>query len=508
MDNQLSMVFFLPELILAATAVVLFLLAASRRLSLRPPPRLFPLLAVGGLAAALLALLWQPYCNLHAEGGCPLFFGLLAADPLAAFFRGLALVATAVAVFISAGSHRALPDRQRGEYHGLLLVMAFGLCLLAGANHLLMVYLAMEAVSLCSYLLTGWDGDRLRSREAAVKYVLYGGVASAVMLFGMSLLYGLLGGLSFQQLHQALAQGPALEQAGGQWTLVVALIMVLCGLGYKIAAVPFHMWCPDAYQGAPTPFTALLSVGPKAAGFAVLMRFFWGLFLVPGSLQDTVVATGQVPWLLVLGVISAATMTLGNLSAIVQNNLKRLLAYSSIAHAGYLLMGVVAGRSEGFQAVTLYLGVYLVMNMGAFAVVAAVEQATGSEEMETYRGLGKRAPLLALVMAVFLVSLTGLPPTAGFIGKLYLFAALLEHGGDWYVTLAVIGVLNSVVSLYYYARVLKVMYLERHQEEGPALSQRSPAAVTAALLALPTLLLGIFWQPLARLAEWSAVLFH
>ena len=507
MDNVLSLMQVLPELVLAGAALVVFVLAASVRLVRKPAVRVFWAVSVLGLVAALALLVWNPYCRLHAEGGCPAFYGMLALDPLAGFLRGLVIVATLTGVVISQRS-RALPAGQQGEYHGLLLVFAFSLCLLASANHLLMIYLAMEAVSLCSYLLTGWDRERLRSREAAVKYVLYGGVASATMLFGMSLLFGLTGGLELQQIHRALAGGTTWQNPAATWTLMVALVLVLCGLGYKIAAVPFHMWSPDAYEGAPTPFTAVLSVAPKAAGFAVLMRFFWGLFLVPGSVQETIELAGKVPWLPLLGIISAVTMTLGNLIAIVQDNLKRMLAYSSIAHAGYLLMGVVAGRQYGFQAVSLYLAVYVIMNMGAFAVVAAVENSTGSERIETYRGLGSRAPMLAAVMAVFLVSLTGLPPTAGFIGKYYLFVALLEHGGGWYVVLAVVGVLNSVVSLYYYARVLRAMYLEKPEKGAVTVSQTSAAAVVAALLSIPVVLGGIFWQPLERLASWSAVLFH
>jgi NADH-quinone oxidoreductase subunit N len=258
------------------------------------------------------------------------------------------------------------------------------------------------------------------------------------------------------------------------------------------------MWCPDAYEGAPTPFTALLSVGPKAAGFAILIRFFWGIF--PG--------VDSIPWVLVIGIISAITMTVGNFIAIVQNNLKRLLAYSSIAHAGYLLMGVTAGGQDGFEAVSLYLLIYLIMNMGAFAVVSAVDRLHHSEDIRVYKGLGRRAPLLGLVMAIFLFSLTGLPPTAGFIGKLYLFAALVHQGGFWYMALAVVGIFNSVIALYYYARVLKTMYLEKTEEPVATVSVGNMATVMATLLAIPTVLFGIFWQPLAKMAQWSAQLFH
>jgi NADH-quinone oxidoreductase subunit N len=328
------------------------------------------------------------------------------------------------------------------------------------------------------------------------------------MQFGLSLLYGLFGNLNLQSLKIAILGSPMLDGEAGRWAALLAVIFVLTGIGFKIAAVPFHHWCPDAYEGAPTPFTALLSVAPKIAGFALLLRLFYGMFLFPRSYDHFLPESGQIPWVLVLMVLSALTMTLGNLAAILQNNLKRLLAYSSIAHAGYLLMGVVAGGTEGFSSVTLYAGVYVLMNLGAFSVVVAVEGATGSEDLKDWKGLGRKAPLLALCMAVFLFSLVGLPPTAGFVGKLYLFAALLKHGGDWFVVLAVVGIVNSVVSLYYYARVLKAMYLEAPGQVESGAAGRSLAAGVAFALAVPVLILGVFWQPLALVAEWSARFLH
>ena len=503
MSNSESILHALPEALLSLFAVLAFLLAAfDRRWRLG---LLYPLWALVGTAGAL-ALVWLgPACR---EMGCPLFWGLMADDNLARFFRSLVLLATMVGIFISLG-HRTLPAKRNAEYYALLLVLALGMVMLCSANNLLFIYLAMEAVSLSSYLLTAWENEnRLRSGEAAMKYVLYGAVASGVMLFGMSLIYGLLGGLNLQQMNLMLANDNQLAQPTSAWALACGLVLVLAGFGYKIAAAPFHMWCPDAYEGAPTPFSALLSVGPKAAGFAVLLRFFSGLLMQPSSATVELEAVRQIPWTLVLGIISALSMTVGNLSALVQNNLKRLLAYSSIAHAGYVLMGVTAGGELGFQSVMIYLAVYLFMNLGAFAVVAAVEQKTGSEQIEVYRGLGKRSPLLALAMAVFLVSLTGLPPTAGFVGKLYLFAALLEQGGVGFWTLALIGIINSVISLFYYARVLRAMYLEKSQLQEKEPSMLGAAAVSATVLALPVLILGVFWHPLAELASWSAVFFH
>ncbi|MBI2889425.1 MAG: NADH-quinone oxidoreductase subunit N [Nitrospirae bacterium] len=489
----------LPEVALAVTAAALFVLEALWQPRGRARRVGFPLLALGGLLAALLFLVASPS---SAE---PRFFGgLLTQDPFSTFVRGVAIVATALAVGLALGSP-SLPSNRRVEYHGLLVLLALGMCLLSSAGHLLMIYVAIEIVSLTSYLLAGFDDRGGRSAEAGLKYVLFGGVASGVMLFGFSLLFGLFGDLSLSGLGQALAHSTTLSTGAGRWATLLALVFVLAGLGFKIAAVPFHMWCPDVYEGAPTPFTALLSVGPKAAGFAVLLRFGTGLW--PELATDAAAATSALPWLLLLGVMSTVTMTVGNLAAIWQDNLKRLLAYSSIAHAGYMLMGVVAGGREGPGAVAVYLAVYLIMNIGAFAVVSAVDRSAHSEDIGVYHGLGRRAPLLALAMAVFLLSLTGLPPTAGFVGKLYLFASLIHHGGFWYVLLAVVGVLNSVVSLYFYARVLRAMFLESAAGEPAPVSLANSAAALAVVLAVPTLALGIFWQPLAAIANFSGSLF-
>jgi len=492
--------YVLPEVVLAATAVLLFLIEALVQPAGSSRRVVFPVLALAGLGIAL-ALVIAPVAVTSAS--TRLFGGLITIDPFAAFVRGLAVVATGLVVLLGLGSP-SLPANRKVEYHGLLVLMALGMCLLASASHLLMIYVALEAVSLVSYMLAGFDDRGGRSAEAGLKYVLFGGVASGVMLFGFSILFGLFGDLSLAALGQAVAGSGALTSPAGKWAALIAITFVLAGFGFKIAAVPFHMWCPDVYEGAPTPFAALLSVGPKAAGFAVLLRFAVGLW---PSLGAGVGSGSAVSWLLLIGVMSTLTMTLGNLSAIWQDNLKRLLAYSSIAHAGYMLMGVMAAGAEGIGAVAVYLSVYVMMNIGAFAVVSAVDRSAGSEDISVYRGLGRRAPALAIAMAVFLVSLAGLPPTAGFVGKLYLFAALVKHGGFWYIALAVIGALNSVVSLYFYARVLKAMYFESAAGEQPAISLATPAGALAMVLAVPTLALGIFWQPLAAIATWSASFF-
>ncbi len=488
-----SLMYLVPELVLVATlvAVLLFEMIVRPRSSLSR--LVVPALTLAGLAVALVVVAAELWFN-DSFARVASFGGLLAHDGLALVARALVLSATGLAVILGLASP-ALPARRRVEYHGLLLLLALGMCLLASASHLLMIYVALEAVSLSSYLLAGFDDRGGRSTEAGLKYVLFGGVASAVMLFGFSLFYGLTGQLSLDGVALALSSGVGVLPANGL-ALLFAAVLVLAGFGFKVAAVPFHMWCPDVYEGAPTPFTALLSVGPKVAGFAVLLRF--GGTLWPAAM-------GEAPaYVLLLGVMATATMFMGNLVAIWQDNIKRLLAYSSIAHAGYLLLGVTVGGERGVGAVAVYLAVYVVMNLGAFAVVAAVDRAGGGEDIAAYRGLGARAPLLALSMTVFLVSLAGLPPTAGFIGKLYVFAALIEHGGFWYVALAVAGVLNAVISLYFYARIIKAMYLEASPSGAVVIGVATSPAVLAVLLAVPTLALGVFWRPLAALARVAA----
>jgi NADH-quinone oxidoreductase subunit N len=506
-ENLASMSWFLPELGLTAGIMLMFLLD----LAWKKHPHRVLFLTVGtllflGLAGVLLAL--QP----SAPRG--LFNGMIASDPFATFFKWLFLAAAALTVLIAARSTE-FGRQQIGVFYPLLLSIVLGMFLMASAVDLLMMYLAVELVSLVSYALAGYrQGDR-KAAEAALKYVIYGGVASGIMLFGMSYIYGLTGSTSLLGLGGAL-DGLAVGTMGSSQTalrvaLAVAVIFVLCGVGFKIASVPWHMWCPDVYEGAPTPFTAFLSVGPKAAGFALAVRFFWSALAGaplgngPGALTD---GLSDLPWPAIIGVLAAVTMTLGNLTAIVQNNLKRLLAYSSIAHAGYMLMGLCAASTVGVQSVMIYLLVYLVMNLGAFLVVIVVAQATGSESIDAYRGLGRRNPLAALSFAVFLFSLTGLPPFAGFTGKWYLFVAVLQNyampGGGWYAALAVIGALNSAVSLYYYMRIARAMFLEAPVGEftvRPHLGyQIMLGAFSAALL-----LFGVWWNPLIDWTQQSLV---
>ncbi len=502
MDNIHSLRFFWPESVLTVATVAMFVQDLIVRRSER---------RVGSLIAGALVWLALTAAALAATpaGSLPLFGGLLQHDPLRVFFDWLFLAAALLTVIIVPKSAQVSPARL-GEFIALLFALVLGMFLMSSATDLLMIYLGIEMVSLVSYVLTSFRRADRKANEAALKYVIYGGVASGVMLYGMSILYGLFGttrvtgdgGIGAQladvtsRLFLAHAFG---GQPAAQLALVVAVIFVLAGVGYKIASVPFHMWCPDVYEGAPTPFTAFLSVGPKAAGFAVAIRFFFAAFQHPVPGGGYAPAT-ELPWPAIIGIISAITMTLGNLTAIVQNNLKRMLAYSSIAHAGYLLMGLAAASTAGVQSILVYLIVYVLMNVGAFLVVIAVARVTGGEQISDFRGLGSKAPIAALALTVFLFSLTGIPPFAGFAGKYLIFAAVVRQGGFWYVLLAVIGVLNSAVSLFYYARIIKAMYLEESTDERPL---AVPALYTGVLVALavPILVLGIYWAPLVRWAS-------
>jgi NADH-quinone oxidoreductase subunit N len=370
---------------------------------------------------------------------------------------------------------------------------------MASAANLLMAYLALEFVSLTSYVLTGYLRHNRRSGEAALKYLIYGGVASGTMIYGMSWIFGLTGSMDYAEINAVLMQGDPNRLA-----LLIALVLVFAGFGYKIAAVPFHMWAPDVYHGAPIPITAFLAVGSKAAGFALLMRFFYPALSRAGD-GGTWHTLAGVDWPQLMLVISMITMTLGNLAALNQQNVKRLLAYSSIAHAGYTLMGFVVLSDEGLRAMLFYLVVYYLMNLGAFLVVMVVANNTGREDLEGFRGLAWRGGALpAIAMAIFLFSLTGLPPLAGFIGKFYLFYAVVK---EQFYYLAVVGILNSVVSLYYYARIVKTMFLDLPLgTEGEVTLDSHNGSLLAALSVL-TVVLGVYWTPVIEFANRSTHFF-
>jgi NADH-quinone oxidoreductase subunit N len=454
-----------------------------------------------GLIGTGIALLGQ--ADMHAS----IFSNMIAVDPFAFFFKlVILLTAILIVVFSLQSAELNSPGRKLGEYYFLLVALTLGMMLMAGASNLLMMYLAIELSSITSYILSGYTREAPDSSEAALKYVIYGAMSSGLMLYGISIIYGLTGSLDLYTINRVL---PAVLAKGGSGSmaLLIAGVLTLAGFGYKISAVPFHFWAPDVYEGAPITITAFLAVASKAGGFALLIRFFKVAFIdtrVVGLPAGTWATLQGFEWVNIVALLSVLTMTIGNLVAIWQNNLKRLLAYSSIAHAGYMLMGTVVLSNEGISAILLYFVIYLFMNLGAFYVVMLVANKTGSEDIEDYKGLGARAPFLTVSLAIFLVSLTGLPPTAGFIGKLYLFAALINHGWLW---LAIVGALNSVIALYYYVRVIRNMFLRGGEQAGEGLSFSRLQIATVLVLLVPTLLFGLYFTPLSELAQASVKIF-
>ncbi len=484
MGNLDSLTGFLPEFAVTATILVLIIahVAGKNRQSSVPA-----FLSLAGVGAALLLTSLQSVSPARS-----LFEGMVALDGFAIFFKALTALATIVVIFMSMDSEE-LKGRSQAEYYIFLLSVLLGMFLLASSTDIVMVYLSLELVSIPSYLLAGYLKGQERSSEASMKYVVYGATASGVMIYGFSLLYGLTGTTQIVEIGRVLAAGKA------TMPVLLAAVMATVGFGYKIAAVPFHMWSPDVYEGSPTPVTAFLSVGPKAAGFAVLVRFFYTVFASPDAVAGVWKISSSVDWTFLFAVLSAVTMSVGNFVAIKQDNVKRLLAYSSIAHAGYMLMGFVLLTPDGIKAILFYLVVYLFMNLGAFYVVILVANGTNSEDIKDYSGLGSRAPFAAVSMAIFLFALTGIPPFSGFIGKVYLFAEVINRGVYW---LAVVAALNSVVSLYYYMRIVKVMFLEDPKDKSELAVPVFPRALLC-LLAVPTLVMGVYWEPVIRLAANS-----
>ena len=409
--------------------------------------------------------------------------GLLAVDGFATFFKVI-VIASALLTVLMSPSYLRVEAVRAGEYYFLILCATLGMLFMASGLDLITLFIGLETMAISFYILAGYLKPSQRSNEASVKYFLLGAFSLGILLYGMSLFYGATGTTSLSGMAEALA--------GGERTLVVslALVLLVAGMGFKIAAVPFHMWAPDVYEGAPTPVTAYLSVGSKAASFAMLLRIF--IEGLPSLVAD---------WQLLFWVLAAVTMTVGNIAAITQSNTKRMLAYSSIAHAGYILIGVVAGTERGVAAAMVYLGVYVFMQFGAFAVVTMLRrQDVVGDELKDLSGLYLRKPFAAVAMLIFMLSLGGIPPTAGFMGKLWLFSAAIESGLVW---LAVIFVVNSVISLYYYYRVIVFMWL-KDETTGSDLVL-SPAMTTALVIAVVgSLLFGVYPQVLFDHAQVAA----
>jgi NADH-quinone oxidoreductase subunit N len=412
------------------------------------------------------------------------FGNMIRFDWLGFFFKMLFLFGAAItALFLM--DHKKVGHL--GESYVLMLASTIGMCLMASAADLVMLYLAIETTSIPLYILAGFMLTDDRSTESGFKYMLYGAMTSAIMLYGFSLLFGFAGTTNMYALAAALKAGQISPVA-----ILAVVFLILVGLGFKVSIVPFHFWAPDVYEGAPTPVSGFLSTASKAAGFAVIARLFVVAFPIYPIAPPAVLA---VNWTTVIAVLSAVTMTVGNLLALPQKNLKRLLAYSSISHAGYAMIGIVAVSQIGIASVVFYMLAYIVTNLAAFGVVMAVGRITGSDDYDAYRGLSRRAPGLALVMLAAFLSLAGMPPFGGFIAKVVVFAAGVQANYTW---LVVIGILNSVVGVFYYLNVLKYVYLYRmegEQEAAHPIPLTRPYVIALAILAVGVILVGTIFAP-------------
>jgi NADH-quinone oxidoreductase subunit N len=460
----------LPSLIVVATACLVLLLD------------LWPTRGKGHLATVSLAGLVGALLSAIALWGTRVrgFRDMVVLDDYALFFHLVIGYAAALIVLLSV-DYLARTGAESGEYYALLLFATSGMFLLASAGDLIAVFLALELMSLSLYVLAGLFKLRLTAGEASMKYFLLGVFASAFLLYGIALLYGATGTTNVDRLASAAASAP------GDPLIMLGLAMLMVGFGFKISSVPFHMWAPDVYQGAPTSVTALIATGSKAAVFAALIRF------VVSALRPA-----QTDWTALLWALAVATMTVGNVVALAQSNLKRMLAYSSVAHVGYMLVGLVAGGPSGAGAVMFYLLAYAFTTVGTFGVITLLERA-GDEAVQVrdYAGLARRHPLLAFTLALFLLSLVGIPPLAGFVAKFYLFGAAVKAGFIW---LAVIAVLNSVVAAYYYLRVIVMMYMQEPDADSAALAPSFAGGLALAIALLGIVLLGVAPGPFADLA--------
>ena len=435
-------------------------------------------LTAGGL---LLILVVSIFIGKPAEAS-DAFGGMLRYDLLGFIFKMLFIFGAMLTSLFMMDYEKL---GQRGESYILLLVATIGMNFMASAGDLIMLYLAIETTSIPMYILAGFMRDDEKSTEAGLKYLLFGAMTSAIMLYGFSLIFGFTGSTALTAI------------TGFSMPLAIGItLLIAVGVGFKISLVPFHFWAPDVYEGAPTPVSGFLSTASKAAGFSVIMRLFIGLF-----------PSGQYAemWTLTLAILATLTMTLGNLVALRQTNIKRLLAYSSIAHAGYALVGAVSLSALGVGSVTFYLIAYVMTNLAAFGIVAAFSRIAGSDEISAYAGMSRRSPGLALAMLVAFLSLTGMPPFGGFVAKVFVFAAAVQANMIW---LAVIGVLNSIVGVYYYLTVLKVVYLYRMEAENETehpIPLPRPYAIALTVLSAAILLIGIIFGPWFNLASSAAL---
>ncbi|MEO1053805.1 MAG: NADH-quinone oxidoreductase subunit N [Bacteroidota bacterium] len=479
---QESLSQFYPELILSGAIILLVLVDLILK---RKGQTVYVAMALASLSLVFVSLVTQ----WNQDPQVSLFLGMISLDRFAIIFKVLFAAGTLLTVFASWSYWNKGQIREKhAEYYTLILALALGSFLLAMASNLLMIYLSVEVLSISAYVLTNFSFNR-KTSESAMKYVLFGGLSSGIMIYGISLLYGFTGTLditSGQMVAGLLDQSSTGEP---NVLLIIAIIMVLGGFLFKISSAPFHIWTPDVYETAPTPVVAFFSIVPKLAGFAVLLKFVLVIHLYGQSPLD---------WQVMLTVISIATLTIGNFSALFQKNAKRMLAYSSIAHSGFILVGVVAFSKFGMQTILFYGGIYLLMNFAAFLIVQMIERRTGAVMIEEYKGLGRQLPFLGALMLIVMIALTGLPPTAGFTAKLLIFSALWDTydqiGDNYLFAFLIIGLLNTVVSLFYYLKIPYFMFFKPQKAENDV-SELKSAKENYLIAILVIMILLFFFKP-------------
>ena len=467
LSNINSLTSYLPELMILVMILIVFLYESFK--SYRQ--YIFTVLSAGMVSVLILMYLYNPSSNL-------LFEGMLVNDSLSIFLKWILVISTFSVIIISKNDNSILDDI-KSEYYAMLLIILLGMFAMVSATNLLMVYLAIEMVSIPSYIIAGISKNDRESNEAALKYVIYGSFASGIMLFGLSFLYGLTGTTDIFTISNQLANNE------NSLLIYLSMIFILVGFGYKISMVPFHYWTPDVYQGAPITVTTFLSVAPKAAGFAILIRFFYSIFVTNGA--------PIIEWTNIIAIFSALTMTVGNILALKQTNIKRLLAYSSISHVGFMLIALSIVSIDSVTSVLFYLVFYMFMNLSAFFVAIYMSNAYQADNIDDWNGIGLKMPIISIFMVLSLASLAGLPPTSGFIGKVYVLRNLFAD--QQYLWLGIVAIINTVVSLYYYFNIVKAMYFM----ENDSLKYKS---VDKALyffiivFSAQNILFYLYWSPL------------
>ena len=485
--------FIMPEISVAIFLMVI----VGVDLIFKNDKRYIPYVSLAGLLITGYLLICQQGTMESAFSQSAQDTGMVAIDPFSFYFKLLIIISSVLVVFFSISSKEIKSVLMRqGEYYALMFGMILGMMLMVSAVDLILIYLSIELLSLSSYVLAGFTKLRERSSEASLKYIIYGSAASGMMLFGISILYGLTGQTNIFEINQIIQSTEI-----SLFTSSLSIILIFVGLGFKISAVPFHFWTPDIYEGAPITITAYLSVASKVAAFGILVRFIRVTFVHSVDSNGFWNLITIFDWQTLLVIIALFTMTLGNLTALWQNNLKRLLAYSSIAHAGYLLLGLAALSQAGITAIMLYFMAYLIMNLGAFYVVMLISDNLGTEDIDGLNGLGFSSPLLAVPLSIFFIALAGIPPTFGFIAKFNLFAAIIDAN---LITAVVIALLNTVVSVYYYARIFKHLYFSKTEDPQKLEISRAESTLVIFLTVL-IVLFGIVFQPLIEFVKNNSV---